>query len=105
MADDQTTDQPELTSGGQADPEPEPRAATEPEPGTATGPATEPEAGKQPPRAGAEKRIRKAGKSGRKLLTTLIAAVVLMMLLKIFVVQVYVIPSASMENTLMVGDR
>jgi signal peptidase I len=42
---------------------------------------------------------------GRELLAILAAAIVLTILLKIFVVQVYVIPSASMENTLMVGDR
>jgi signal peptidase I len=100
MADDQTTDQPELASGGQASPGPEPGTTAEPAPETTTGtPGTT--AGP----AADEKRGSKVGKSGRKLLVTVIAAVLLMLLLKIFVVQVYVIPSASMQNTLMVGDR
>jgi signal peptidase I len=34
-----------------------------------------------------------------------LAAIVLMLLVKAFVVQVYRIPSASMENTLLTGDR
>jgi signal peptidase I len=42
---------------------------------------------------------------GRELLTIVLAAAVLTLLVKAFVVQVYRIPSASMENTLQVGDR
>jgi len=42
---------------------------------------------------------------GRELLTIVVAAAVLTLLVKAFVVQVYRIPSASMENTLQVGDR
>ncbi len=42
---------------------------------------------------------------GRELLTIVIAAAVLTLLVKAFVVQVYRIPSASMENTLQIGDR
>ena len=41
----------------------------------------------------------------RDLLTIVVAAAVLTLLVKAFVVQVYRIPSASMENTLQVGDR
>jgi signal peptidase I len=41
----------------------------------------------------------------RELLTIVIAAAVLTLLAKAFVVQVYRIPSASMENTLQIGDR
>ncbi len=41
----------------------------------------------------------------RELLTIVVAAAVLTLLAKAFVVQVYRIPSASMENTLQVGDR
>jgi signal peptidase I len=41
----------------------------------------------------------------RELLTIVVAAAVLTLLVKAFVVQVYKIPSASMENTLLVGDR
>jgi signal peptidase I len=42
---------------------------------------------------------------GRELLTIVAAAAVLTLLVKAFVVQVYRIPSASMENTLQIGDR
>ena len=41
----------------------------------------------------------------RELLTIVVAAAVLTLLVKAFLVQVYRIPSASMENTLAVGDR
>jgi len=41
----------------------------------------------------------------RELLTIVVAAAVLTLLVKAFIVQVYRIPSASMENTLQVGDR
>jgi len=42
---------------------------------------------------------------GRELLTIVLAAAVLTLLVKAFVVQVYRIPTGSMENTLAVGDR
>ena len=42
---------------------------------------------------------------GRELLTIVIAAAILTLLVKAFVIQVYRIPSASMENTLQIGDR
>jgi signal peptidase I len=42
---------------------------------------------------------------GRELLTIVVTAAVLTLLVKAFVVQVYRIPSASMENTLQIGDR
>ena len=38
-------------------------------------------------------------------MTIVVVGVVLMLLIKAFVVQVYRIPSASMENTLLIGDR
>ncbi len=41
----------------------------------------------------------------RELLTIVVAAAALTLLVKAIVVQVYRIPSASMENTLQVGDR
>jgi signal peptidase I len=41
----------------------------------------------------------------RELLTIVVAAVVLTLVVKAFVVQVYKIPSGSMENTLQVNDR
>ncbi len=41
----------------------------------------------------------------RELLIIVVAAAALTLLIKAFVVQVYRIPSASMENTLQVGDR
>ena len=43
--------------------------------------------------------------SWRQLMTIVVAAIVLMLLVKAFVVQVYRIPSASMEDTLLTGDR
>ena len=58
------------------------------------------EPGEGPPEA------RKKKKSlGRELLTIVLAAAVLTLLVKAFVVQVYRIPTGSMENTLQVGDR
>ena len=48
---------------------------------------------------------KKKKKFWRELLTIVVAAAVLTLLVKAFVVQVYRIPSASMENTLQIGDR
>jgi signal peptidase I len=54
----------------------------------------------------AKKKKKKKKKSfGRELLTIVVAAAVLTLLVKAFIVQVYRIPSASMENTLQIGDR
>jgi signal peptidase I len=81
------------------------------DPGTlASAPAPESEApGSQgAPRGG---RTAPAGKAVKKksfwreLLTIVVAAAVLTLVVKAFVVQVYRIPSASMENTLLIGDR
>jgi len=47
----------------------------------------------------------KRKKLSRELAIIVAAALALTLILKIFVVQVYEIPSASMENTLLVGDR
>ncbi len=44
-------------------------------------------------------------RSWRQLVTVLVAAVVLMLLVKAFFIQVYRIPSPSMEDTLLTGDR
>ena len=44
-------------------------------------------------------------KSWRQLMVVVVAAIVLMLLIKAFVVQVYRIPSSSMEDTLLTGDR
>src|SRR5208337_3517256 len=67
----------------------------------------EPEADKSRPEpeqsAPAAKKKKKS--FGRELLTIVVAAAVLTLLVKAFIVQVYRIPSASMENTLQVGDR
>ena len=41
----------------------------------------------------------------RELLTIVVVAAVLTLLVKALIVQVYRIPSASMENTLQIGDR
>jgi signal peptidase I len=77
------------------------------DPGTlASAPAQESEAP-----AGQGARTATAGKAVKKksfwreLLTIVVAAAVLTLVVKAFVVQVYRIPSASMENTLLIGDR
>src|SRR5690349_15546392 len=44
-------------------------------------------------------------KSWRQLMMVVVAAIALMLLIKAFVVQVYRIPSSSMEDTLLTGDR
>jgi signal peptidase I len=81
------------------------------DPGTlASAPAPESEApgGQGAPRGG---RTAPAGKAVKKksfwreLFTIVVAAAVLTLVVKAFVIQVYRIPSASMENTLLVGDR
>jgi signal peptidase I len=54
---------------------------------------------------GTPKRAKKKKSFGREMLTIVAAAIVLTLLIKIFIIQVYEIPSPSMENTLMVGDR
>jgi len=65
-----------------------------------------PEPAKSAPEPGQSAPATKKKKSfGRELLTIIVAAAVLTLLVKAFVVQVYRIPSASMENTLQVGDR
>ena len=48
---------------------------------------------------------KKPRKFWRELLAIVVAAVVLTLVVKAFIVQVYKIPSASMENTLQVNDR
>jgi signal peptidase I len=48
---------------------------------------------------------RRRKKSWRQLMTIVVAAIILMLLTKAFVVQVYRIPSSSMEETLLTGDR
>ncbi len=63
--------------------------------------ASTPEPGKSAPAT--QKKRKKS--FGRELLTIVVAAAVLTLLVKAFVVQVYRIPSGSMENTLQVGDR
>ena len=65
------------------------------------GPGAEP--GGEPDREPAEGGRRR--KSWRQLMMIVLAAIALMLLLKAFVVQVYRIPSASMEDTLLTGDR
>ena len=55
--------------------------------------------------AGASAAAGRRKKSWRQLMTIVLAAIVLMLLIKAFVVQVYRIPSSSMEDTLLTGDR
>jgi signal peptidase I len=66
--------------------------------------ASTPEPGQSAP-ATQKKKKKKKKSFGRELLTIVVAAAVLTLLVKAFVVQVYRIPSGSMENTLQVGDR
>jgi signal peptidase I len=47
----------------------------------------------------------RGGKTWRQLLIVVLTAVILMLVVKAYVVQVYRIPSGSMENTLLPGDR
>src|SRR3954469_14428620 len=69
------------------------------------------DAGSSAPEPGESDSGAKAGKPkkkksfARELLTIVVAAAVLTLLVKAFLVQVYRIPSASMENTLEIGDR
>src|SRR6266566_1420829 len=74
----------------------------------ASAPASEPAADKSTPEPGKSEPAAKKKKKksfGRELLTIVVAAAVLTLLVKAFIVQVYRIPSASMEDTLHVGDR
>jgi signal peptidase I len=83
-------------------PEPSPAAPdAEPEPG-AQAEAEQAEAGQDQPKSGETKRKRPFW---RDLVVIVIAALALTILLKAFVVQVFSIPSGSMENTLLPGDR
>jgi signal peptidase I len=68
-------------------------------------PAADKTAQEPGPGAPAAKKAKKKKNFWRELLTIVVAAAVLTLLVKAFVVQVYRIPSASMENTLQVGDR
>ena len=77
------------------------------DPGTLA-PATEsePDSGSDKAEPGKDAPAGKKKKSfGRELLTIVVAAAVLTLLVKAFIIQVYRIPSASMENTLQIGDR
>src|ERR1700744_381283 len=79
--------------------------APDPEPGAQ---ADEQEAAVQVP-AGSGAKAKTAKRRKRPfwydLLVIVVAALVLTILLKAFVVQVFSIPSGSMENTLLPGDR
>src|SRR6266568_8538823 len=78
------------------------------DPGTlAPAPASEPDAGPEaePDNDAPAAKKKKKKSFARELLTIVIAAAILTLLVKAFIVQVYRIPSASMENTLQVGDR
>jgi signal peptidase I len=65
-----------------------------------TAPAVKPARGARP-----AKPAKKKKSFWRELLTIVVAAATLTLVVKAFVVQVYRIPSASMENTLLIGDR
>ena len=55
--------------------------------------------------ADAQQAAGQQAKSWRHLMLVVVAAIVVMLLVKAFVAQVYRIPSATMENTLLTGDR
>ena len=82
------------------------------DPGTlAPAPDSEPDVGSEAD-AGAEAEpdndapaAKKTKSFARELLTIVVAAAILTLLVKAFIIQVYRIPSASMENTLEIGDR
>jgi signal peptidase I len=57
------------------------------------------------PDSAARPGTRRRGTSWRQPMMVVATAIILMLLIKAFVVQVYRIPSASMENTLLTGDR
>jgi signal peptidase I len=67
-------------------------------------PDTKPADGQQTPAKGA-KNAKKKRPFWRELAVIIVAALVLTIVLKAFVVQVFSIPSGSMENTLLPGDR
>jgi signal peptidase I len=77
------------------------------DPGTlAPAPASEePDAGSEAEPDKDAPAAKKKKSFGRELLTIVVAAAILTLLVKAFIIQVYRIPSASMENTLEVGDR
>src|SRR6478609_10459525 len=79
------------------------------DPGTlAPAPASEPDSGSgqaDPDKDAPAAKKKKKKSFGRELLTIVVAAAILTLLVKAFIIQVYRIPSASMENTLEVGDR
>src|SRR5581483_6309370 len=91
------------SGGGRAmDDQHDPVVSAQPlEPG---GKSSAPEAGTSDSAAKGEKPKKKKS-FGRELLTIVVAAAVLTLLVKAFLVQVYRIPSASMESTLQIGDR
>jgi len=65
--------------------------------------AADDQAGEQPPAD--EKKSRRKRPFWRDLVVIIVAALALTILLKAFVVEVFSIPSGSMENTLLPGDR
>jgi signal peptidase I len=76
------------------------------DPGNPNGPdAAEPEAPAGADAPAGKERARRARSLWRDLVVIVIAALVLTILLKAFVVEVFSIPSGSMENTLVPGDR
>ena len=85
-----------MRDGQATDDQRDPAAPASADPGETAGPG-EP--------AGAGSAAGKRKKSWRQLMMIVAAAIVLMLLVKAFVVQVYKIPSSSMEDTLLTGDR
>lgn len=81
-------------TGRELDPDPPAEPASEPDEGTT--------ADRARPPASAGRRV---GRWGRELVIVVVGALVVSSLLRMFVGQMFVIPSGSMENTLLVNDR
>jgi signal peptidase I len=91
--------------GSQVEQDASPQAAQEQDQGQADGPPPEEQASDPENPESPEKKKRAKRPFWRELAVIVVAALVLTILLKAFVVQVFSIPSGSMENTLMPGDR
>jgi signal peptidase I len=85
-------------AAGQPPPAPSSPESSLPDPSSPESSLPEPLPAKRP-------QVRKKRPFWRELAVLIVAALILTVLLKAFVIEVFSIPSASMENTLMIGDR
>jgi signal peptidase I len=87
------------------DPDAEPGAPSDATPGPGAAPEQDAVPGPEDSPGQGEGKPKRKRPFWRDLLVILVSAVVLTILLKTFVAQVFSIPSGSMENTLLPGDR